>query len=172
MKRIILIRHAKSSWKDEALADFERPLNKRGKRDAPMMARRMCEYDAIPDLMLVSPANRAKLTCQAMASILGYAMEQVQWCPALYEADCDTILQQIQQLPDQVQQVVLIGHNPGLNQFIWQSSDFPLDNLPTCGVFGLCYAIEQWQYAGFHNSRFCYYDYPKNVGPLIRGRGC
>src|SRR5687768_5941451 len=118
MKKLFLIRHAKSSWDDADLPDIERPLNERGMRDAPRMAKRLKEKGLVPDLMVTSPAKRAAATCEIIAISLGYAATRIKTDRELYHAAEDGILKVIRNLPVKIATAVIVGHNPGLTDFV------------------------------------------------------
>lgn len=113
MKTLLLLRHAKSSWADSGLADHDRPLNKRGLRDAPRMARLIVDTGWVPDVILSSTAARARATALIVA-------EACEWSPEvrlqrhLYLAEPDGYLEQLQRVPPQAKRVLLVGHNPGI----------------------------------------------------------
>ena len=111
MKTLYLIRHAKSSWDDPFQNDFERPLNSRGRSDAPRMARRLKEKDIHPDLMLSSPAERALSTCKIMAEKMGYNLNNVHTDRRLYHASEEELLQVVRELNDSNDEVALFAHN-------------------------------------------------------------
>src|SRR6187551_1070919 len=121
MKTLYLIRHAKSSWDDPDLGDFERPLNQRGKKDAPRMAKRLKEKHVTPDIIISSPATRAYDTCKEFAKVLGYREDKIKADKGLYHADEDQLLKVIRDLKDRERDdeeiVLLFGHNPGLTEF-------------------------------------------------------
>ena len=91
MKRLYLVRHAKSSWKDPDLDDFDRPLNKRGKRDAPLMGQKLRQADVRPDLIVSSPAKRAAKTAKIMAGQIEYPVKKIIWDESLYAAGIVTL---------------------------------------------------------------------------------
>ena len=113
MKRLLLLRHAKSSWKDSSLDDFERPLNRRGERSAPRMAAFLREAGLVPDLLLVSSARRALNTWDLLRPTLG-AEPEVRALKTLYMASPGVMLQTLRRAPEQAGCVMLIGHNPGM----------------------------------------------------------
>src|SRR5690606_16808146 len=123
MKTLYVIRHAKSSWENPLLADIDRPLNDRGKRDAPRMGKRLQERAVVPNLMLSSPAKRALSTCKRIAEILGYGVDKIKTERKLYHADEDDLLNIIKGLNDKCQVVMIFGHNPGLTDFVNLLSD-------------------------------------------------
>lgn len=144
MKTLILVRHAKSSWKDPSLADRDRPLNKRGKRDAPEMGRRLAARGGAPDLIVSSPANRALATARIIAAAVGYTAEKIREDERLYLASPAGILEAIRDLEDGYERVFLFGHNPGLTELVNELSEPAVDNVPTCGVVELRLAADRW----------------------------
>jgi phosphohistidine phosphatase len=165
MKTLYLIRHAKSSWDDLDLADFERPLNERGEKDAPRMGKRLKEKNVSPDLMLSSPAKRALETCKVFAKTLGYAERKVKTDRRLYHADEDQLLnviREIEDLNDKDEVVMIFGHNPGLTEFANSLLDETLDNIPTCGVVSLKIRVKSWKEIKFGSGEMKFFDFPKN----------
>ena len=161
MKTLILVRHAKSSWKDGSLPDRKRPLNKRGKRDAPMMGQRLAERGVEVELMISSPATRAMATAEAMAEELEYPWDGIVAEERLYEADAEEILTVVEEQDDWIDRLMVIGHNPGLTALANILSRSDLENVPTCGVVELTYEVDRWmEIAGARPVRFGF-DYPK-----------
>jgi len=133
-KRLFLIRHAKSSWKDSSLSDYERPLNNRGKRDAPFMGGLLMNKSVQPDLIISSHAERAIRTALIIASSLGYAEKSIIIDERIYEASYKEIIDVIKETNAKVEKLFLFGHNPGLttlHNFICEKF---IDNIPTCGI--------------------------------------
>jgi len=162
MKRLLIIRHAKSSWDYPELSDFERPLNKRGKRDLPDMAQRLSEKNLNIDLFLSSPATRAIITAIGHAEKFGVKSEEIIQDSRLFHASSKYIQKVISETSDQITSLAIFGHNPGLTDLISDISDFDLWNLPTCAVCGIDLPIASWQeITGAKGSKF-YYDYPKS----------
>jgi phosphohistidine phosphatase len=161
MKILMLLRHAKSSWKDRGLPDHERPLNKRGRRDAPMMGERLAQRGVEPDLILSSSAARAVMTAEAVAEAFEYAWDEIVFEERLYEADAGEILEVIEEQDDWVDRLMLIGHNPGLTVLANHLSLRDIDNVPTCGVLELRYEIESWAAVGDAVPVAVDFDYPK-----------
>jgi phosphohistidine phosphatase len=112
MKRLYLLRHAKSSWKDTSLPDHDRPLAGRGRRAAKAIARHLREQDLEPQLVLCSTARRARETLERIQPALGAATVELEH--DLYAASADALLERLRRVPDGVASVMLIGHNPGL----------------------------------------------------------
>lgn len=164
MKTLYVIRHAKSSWENPLLADIDRPLNDRGKRDAPRMGKRLKERAVVPNLMLSSPAKRALSTCKRIAEILGYGVDKIKTERKLYHADEDDLLNIIKGLNDKCQVVMIFGHNPGLTDFVnlLSDEDHVIDNVPTCGVVCFTFDIDHWKEAEFGKAKFVFFDFPKS----------
>ena len=161
MKTLILMRHAKSSWKDTSLPDYDRPLNKRGRRDAPLMGRRLAARDSIPDLMVSSPAARAMATAEAIAGEIDYPWAEIVGDERLYGADELELLEVISRLDDQLQSVLLVGHNPGLSDLANDLSPDPIGNLPTCGIVEMTFGTNRWALIGEIVATRASFDYPK-----------
>jgi len=162
MKRLTLIRHAKSSWKDLSLPDEERPLNRRGKRDAPLMAARFAErHDAESLVIVSSPAIRARATARAFAEATGYRPREIQIEPRIYEADVEALYEVVAGFPDEWAHAVVVGHNPGFTDFVNRTTKHFLENLPTCSIAELHYDIASWGEIGTATATLAEYDYPK-----------
>lgn len=159
MKKLYLIRHAKSSWKDISLDDFDRPLNKRGKLNAPMMGERLFQRGVNPDLILSSPAKRALKTAKIIAKHLQYQNE-IEFNEDIYEASEDTLHKIICNIDDGNDTVILIGHNPGFNCLAYEYVDFD-ENIPTCGVVEINFNCKKWKEISVKNASFVSFDYPK-----------
>ena len=162
MKTLYLIRHAKSSWKFPELSDAERPLNKRGKRDAPEMGKRLSERGLFPDLMLSSPANRAFTTCKTIAEKLDYPKEAIETDEDIYHAGVDLLLKVVRSIDDTWNTVCLFGHNPGFTDFANELTHSDIFNIPTCGVFACTFEVESWKDIGLGKGQRLFYDFPKN----------
>jgi phosphohistidine phosphatase len=117
MKELLILRHAKSSWSNPSLADIDRPLNKRGKRDAPRIGALLRDQDLVPDLILCSPAVRAKKTALAVSNESGYEGE-IEIHDDLYPGDLSTYLEILASSPDEIDRAMIVGHNPGLEEFL------------------------------------------------------
>ena len=165
MKTLYVIRHAKSSWDEENLSDFERPLNERGKRDAPEMAKRLMARGIHPDLMYASPAKRALSTAKKMAKVFEYDKTRIKTDRRLYHADSGMIISVLQGLKSKQNIVFLYGHNPGLTDFVnsLMNEKAYIDNVPTCGVVGFSIAIEDWKDLKPKSGKMLFFDYPKNT---------
>lgn len=143
MKKLILVRHAKSSWDDPALPDHDRPLNDRGQRDAPKMGERLAKRGVLPDLILSSSAVRALTTAQIIAEKIGYDRKAIVVDRRIYGAQVSTLLYLIQELDDAHKQVMLFGHNPELTELAHRFSD-DIEDMPTCAVVELTFDVKRW----------------------------
>lgn len=167
MKKLYLIRHAKSSWKDSDLSDFDRPLNKRGRKDAPKMGRRLKARGEMPDLLLSSSARRAVSTAAAISEEIGHPKNYVQYREDLYHASAQGLLDIIKQTKNSVDKLFLIGHNPGLNDFANMLSSQKIENIVTCGIYVLECPISKWKALNLdEQASVLYYDYPKREEDL------
>jgi phosphohistidine phosphatase len=163
MKRLTLVRHAKSSWKDPSLDDFDRPLNPRGERDAPVMARRLKARGARPSLILTSPAVRANRTARLIAEAIGYPVEFLQREAELYLADPATILDVIARDADGCNDIFVVGHNPGVTDLANRLTESRIDNVPTCGIVSMEADVPSWTDACTAEWQLDYFDYPKRI---------
>jgi len=111
MKTILLLRHAKSSWSDPSLADVDRPLAKRGRKDAPRMGAVLSAFDCVPDVILSSPARRARETAELTARAAGFRGD-IRWEESFYGGSAGDLMAALRRLPDDVQRPMLVGHNP------------------------------------------------------------
>jgi phosphohistidine phosphatase len=143
LKTLYLLRHAKSSWKNPALADFDRPLNKRGKTDAPRMAEYALKQGINPQMIISSPALRTRQTAAYFLSRLQPPVALVLE-PALYECTPAAFWQVVQQCSNEVNSLLVVGHNTCLEEIV---TDFiaDLEKLPTCGLATLHFAIDRWE---------------------------
>lgn len=162
MKKLILIRHAKSSWEDPLLDDHERPLNDRGHRDAPQMAQRLKEKEVIADLIISSTAVRAKATAYITAERLDFPKEEILIRKDLYHTSENEMLKVLTRLPDTLNTVLLIGHNPGLNDLIIRLGG-KIKDLPTAGQFAFSFDTSKWSEIDAENSKVWFVDHPKKV---------
>jgi phosphohistidine phosphatase len=143
MKTLLVLRHAKSSWNDRALDDHERPLTKRGRRDAPRMGELVREYGLMPDVVISSDAVRARLTAEAVAEAARYAGEIV-LDPHLYMACPADILWLLSTVRENAETVMIVGHNPGLEKLVEQLTGERQD-LPTAALAQIGLPIDQWR---------------------------
>ena len=153
-KTLYIARHAKSSWDDMSLSDFERPLNTRGKRDAPFMANMLKEKGITLDLILSSPAKRAKKTAKYYHEVLG---GELRFDERIYEASLMSLIYLVQEALEKVDSVMIVGHNPGLTALNDKLSDKSIYNILTAAVVGIVFEDEIAPYKG----KQLFFEYPK-----------
>ena len=161
MKTLTILRHAKSSWSDSSLSDAERPLNRRGERDAPIMGERIAAAGIRPALIISSPAVRAFATARIVAEQINYPREFLEKEPALYLASLDRLLDIVIAQNDSINNLMLVGHNPGLTSLVNYLSPNLTDNLPTCGVVSFSLDTDSWDIYSPPKASVDYHDYPK-----------
>ena len=158
---LTLVRHAKSSWNNTDLSDFERPLNSRGLKNAPEMGKRLVKAKFKVDLIISSPAVRALTTAEFIASELGYNFQRIKQEDAIYEAGLNTLLHLISSLDNNINNVMLVGHNPGFTMLCNYLSDAEIENLPTCSIAQIKFDQSSWQSVSVHSGVLLDYDFPK-----------
>jgi phosphohistidine phosphatase len=163
MKTLTLLRHAKSSWSDPSLQDYERPLNRRGQRDAPVMADRIKSAGIRPSLILSSPAVRAWTTAKIVAQEIGYPAEFLQREDRLFHASGRGLLKVVAGQDSGFNNVMIVGHNPGLTDFANYLSPGLTDNIPTCGVVSFEINCDNWDLDEDVECELLVYDYPKRT---------
>jgi len=162
MKKLYLIRHAKSSWSNPGLADFERPLNKRGLKDAATMGKVLKKTLLKPNRVLTSSARRALETAEIVADKIGFPIEKVTVDERIYDAATYDLLEIINELDDSSSTAVLFGHNPGMTNLANLLNDVEIDNIPTCGVFAIEFQVKTWWKIAKKTGSFISFDFPKN----------
>ncbi len=160
MKNLYLIRHAKSDWSDESKSDFERGLNKRGKKAILAMANALKEKKVMPDLILSSPAKRARLTAKGLAKEIGYT-GKIKYIDALYMADPLDVVSMIKEIKDKYDDVYIVGHNPEITELADMMLDDSIENVPTLGIVALELPIEHWQKFKHEKVKLNFFIYPK-----------
>jgi phosphohistidine phosphatase len=170
MKQIVLLRHAKSSWDAPYSSDSERKLNERGKRDAPFMAKVLKKRDFIPDVIVSSPARRARVTAQHIASGLRYPLEDIIIQPDLYLGNNQAFLRCIHQLNNSHSSAILTGHNPAITDVIKFLGGESGHYMPTCAMICIAFDSNNWNTISLPGT-IMWFEYPKkyyedNIGPL------
>ncbi len=158
MYSLLIVRHAKSSW-DFGVEDFDRPLNNRGKSDAPEMAERLKKRGVNLDVMISSPAKRALSTATLFSKVFDDL--EIFTIPSLYEASAKTFEKVITEQDDRYKQISLFSHNPGITDFINSLTNVRVDDLPTCAVFAVKADITSWKEFAAAKKEFWFYDFPK-----------
>ena len=143
MKTLYIVRHAKSSWSFD-LRDFDRPLGERGRKDVRNMGKYLQGNLDRPKLMITSPASRAFYTALFLADAWGYPEEKIVLDPAFYHGSPNGIIKTLRGLGNE-SSVAIFGHNPGLTDLANTISQSYIDNIPTCGVVGIRFEMDQWK---------------------------
>lgn len=159
MKTLFINRHAKSSWDDSSLKDFDRPLNSRGNRDAPIMADRFVEKEKKVDQIVSSPAKRAFQTAKYFSKVL--QGQDIYTVDEIYEATTRSLLHIINDFSDDYETIIIFGHNPGFSSLV----DYLCDQniyLPTCGIVKIRFNVDSWSRISAESGELVYFDFPKN----------
>jgi phosphohistidine phosphatase len=163
MKTLLLIRHAKSNWNDPDMDDFDRPLNKRGKQNAPEMASRLLMRGVVPELIIASPAKRARTTAKIMAKEWKYPKQAILLEDELYLCYASTFLKVITKIDDDFEAVAIFAHNPGITDFAnYLTQEIRIDNVPTTGIFAVQADTNSWKDFDRAPKKFLFFDYPKH----------
>ncbi len=163
-KILYLVRHAKSSWSDASLTDRDRPLNRRGRKSAPEMGRRLAEQGHQPDLIISSPARRAVSTAKKIAKELAFEKSEIVTDESMYFSGTGSMVSMLENLDDRYQNVMIVGHNPAMTSLLNIFSEAPVDNMPTCAVAVLSFDMTSWSELDVTNGDLLAYDFPKNSG--------
>ena len=161
MKTLFLIRHAKSSWDEVGLDDFDRPLNARGKKEAPMMARRLLDKKIKIDAFISSPAKRARKTATSFMKEFKEKKGKIILVKDLYMASDQSFNNTIKDVKNKFDRIAIFSHNPGITEFANSLTDVKIDDMPTCSVFAIKADTKKWD--GFKEAKkeFWFLDYPK-----------
>ena len=161
MKQLLLIRHAKSDWNAPSSGDFDRPLNERGKKDAPVMAHRLLHKKIEIDAFISSPATRAKKTATVFAKEYKLDKDDIIFKEELYSASVDTFYEVVSAVNDKFDTIALFSHNPGITDFANSLTNTRIDNIPTCGIFAVKIKVKHWKEFKEGQKEFWFADYPK-----------
>lgn len=160
--RLLLIcRHAQSSWDDAAVRDFDRPLNRRGERDAPEMGRRLLQHGVQPDLIITSPAKRALQTARYYADQLAYPLDRLQAEPLVYLASVHQLIGLLETVDPKVRTLLAVGHNPAITNLANMLGGLHIDSIPTGGIVALAFHQPSWQGLAPDTGQLVFVDYPK-----------
>jgi phosphohistidine phosphatase len=170
MKTLLILRHAKSDWDDPGLADFDRPLTRRGRRDAPGMGKVLALFDSVPDRIISSPALRARQTAELVAEACGYRTS-IFWEDSFYGGGSEDLIRFLRSLPNSVERPLLIGHNPVLEETVsillhppgpdWSESS--VIRIPTAGLACLELDIMEWGELEPGDAVLCWFLIPQLV---------
>jgi phosphohistidine phosphatase len=161
VKDVCFVRHAKSSWDHPGLVDFDRPLEKRGLRDAPRMAAKMRELHLEPDYIITSGANRARSTAEFFRKEFDLKPDCFVVNNDLYEAAPETVFEVLRTAPETARFVYLFGHNPTFTWVANSISGVHIDNVPTCGVVHVQAVLTSWKKFKPEHAAFIGFHYPK-----------
>ena len=161
MKTLIVIRHAKSSWANIGEKDFDRPLNERGKEDAPKMAAKLVKANLKVDAFVSSTAKRARKTAKAFVEAYGKTKDEIILSNDLYNAPANVFYETVTALNDSNNTVALFAHNPGITDFVNTLCSVKLDEMPTCGIFAVQIPITEWKNFKDTEKEFLFFKYPK-----------
>lgn len=167
MKTLVLVRHAKSSWDNIDQQDIDRPLNERGKKDAPEMAKRLKAKGVKADVFVSSPAKRARRTAILFAEEFDLKKDDIILMDELYMASPSSFERVVASLPDKYDTAVIFSHNPGITEYVNTLTNVHVDDMPTCGVFAVSGETDKWATFRAGDKKFLFFDYPKN--PLAHG---
>lgn len=161
-KQLLLVRHAKSDWDNIRLSDFDRPLNSRGEKNAPDMAKRLLKRGKIPQQIVSSPALRAITTARYFAKVLGLDKSEIVKEPEIYEALTSTLISVVNKLDNRFSFTSIFGHNPGITDLVSSLCNKNLYNIPTCGMVLIQFPFDDWNMVSAGTGEIVFYDYPKN----------
>ncbi len=163
MKLLYILRHAKSDWVDFSVSDFDRTLSERGERDVPKMGDFLAKKGTLLDRIISSSAVRAKTTALKIAPYVKYSVENIIFEQVLYLAEQNTIKYLIQNQPDEVKKLMIVGHNPGLTDIVNTLISTKIDEIPTAGIVALRFSTEKWSEISKENATFWFFESPKLI---------
>lgn len=161
MKTVLFVRHAKSSWGNFSMSDADRPLNERGKRNAPEMAKRLLNKGVTIDAFLSSPATRAYTTAVLFAQEFEIDSAKIIVIPELYMAGNEVFNRVIAEASAAADTIAVFSHNHGITDFVNSLTEIKVDNMPTCSIFAVSADIENWKDFSAADKKFLFFDYPK-----------
>ena len=161
MLTLFLCRHAKSSWDEPGLSDKDRPLNARGKNDAPMMGRMLESREENPDLIISSPAERAFKTAKLISDEIGYRQKDIIVDNRIYMAGIDDFIEVLKECRNKDKTIMIFSHNYGITDFANYISSSRIDNIPTCGIVKIKFEFSNWEKIKKEKGKLEYFIYPK-----------
>jgi phosphohistidine phosphatase len=162
-KKLLIVRHAKSDWGNARITDFNRPINERGKTNAPIMGKRLKEKGILPDAVISSPALRAITTAKLFTHELGFSAAKIKQEKLIYEASCSSLLKIINDFDNAQEMVALFGHNNGITDLAVYLTDAEIFNIPTSGMVMINFPFDDWKMVGKNTGEVEFFDYPKNL---------
>lgn len=161
MLTLFLCRHAKSSWDEPGISDKDRPLNARGKNDAPMMGRMLENREENPDLIISSPAERAFKTAKLISDELGYRQKDIIVDNRIYMAGIDDFIEVLKECRNKDKTIMIFSHNYGITDFANYICSSRIDNIPTCGIVKIKFEFSNWEKIKKEKGKLEYFIYPK-----------
>jgi phosphohistidine phosphatase len=162
MKTLLLLRHAKSSWDQPSLRDFDRPLAERGKRDAPRMGKALRDRGPHPELIISSPSTRTRATIKAIAASARFEAE-IQFEESVYGASSAELIKLIRRLPEERTSAMIVGHNPGLEDLVGRLTGRS-ERMPTAALACIEFQIDRWEDASDGEGKLAWLLTPKQLG--------
>jgi phosphohistidine phosphatase len=160
MKYLTFIRHAKSDWSNTGQKDIDRPLNSKGLRDTPKMGGKLKEMGFEPEKIFASISMRTRMTAELLVEQLNYNQE-VEYCEEIYEASVRSLFDFISLIPNQLNDIAIIGHNPTLTYISEYFSNEVLEHVPTCGVVRIAFDLEEWALLTKGGGKLIYFISPE-----------
>jgi len=161
MKKILIMRHAKSDWADSGISDFQRPLNKRGEKEAPLMGEEIKKRHLCPDLIISSPAKRAAMTAQAVAEKCGY-MNEIQWNEIFYLSSIEQTISELRGVSEDIKTVMIFGHNPTWEELTGKLSQKYI-SMNTASLAVLEYKLPLWKNLTFNSCNLELFLSPSDI---------
>jgi len=161
MKRLYIVRHAKSSWDERGVSDHDRKLNARGLRDAPKMGEVLADKGYHPDIIYSSSATRALTTAKIIAEKIGYPVDKIIVTRDIYDATTNDLVNLINGIDDKYNSAMLFGHNPGFTVLVNLLTDKYIDNMPTCSVAVIELNVKSWKAVESDCGKLIAFEYPK-----------
>ena len=161
---LYLLRHAKSSWKQTDIPDVERPLNSRGRKDIPVIAASLRKHNCTPQAIVSSISTRTIATARGVATQLRFPLTSISYAEQLYESSADEIFDFLRTFPAALHSVLVVGHNPGLQQLAYRLVKFDEPNLPTGGLIGIHVTAAKWKDLSPDVCQLLFFDAPKISG--------
>jgi phosphohistidine phosphatase len=161
MKKIYLIRHAKASNSEFGMSDFQRPLSKKGKSDVIYMAKRLKNFEILPDLVISSPAKRAKTTAEVIAETINYQKSKIMYLESLYDSSYQAYRYLLDSLDDSLNSIFMVAHNPTITEVGETLSGAILTNMPTCSIVCIEFDVQSFKDIKENSGKILFFDYPK-----------
>jgi len=163
MKNLLILRHAKSDWSQPYTSDYDRPLNERGKKDAPLIGEEIFRRKIVPQIILSSTAKRAKRTAEKVSQSFNY-QGKIVWMEKFYFGDEDDIIKALQTIESQYERVMIVGHNPTLENLVALLTSSKMDiELPTASLVSIDFNFEAWNKLTLNSGEFKFIIKPRDI---------